>query len=198
MGILVLFFIIVLIELWLFMLVLRQIMVLLMYGIRIWLVRNLGELVDMEVILFILVQKLMVVLSVFLLVCRLLMILMFFCIGIGFMKCVEMMCDEVERFVGLFVVVVVIWVMEMEDVFVVRMVCFGQYLVSCLKILNLRFGILGMVLMMKFMLERFLILVLGDSSDCVLLVCFCVIFDLEIFFVSSFFVQSVSCFDLIL
>ena len=83
--------------------------------------------------------------------------------GTGFMKWVLMTREAAERSVGLSGgwVDAAILVMEIEEVFVARMVCGGQILASCAKMDVFREAISGTASMTKSAVERSSILVVG-------------------------------------
>ena len=53
-----------------------------------------------------------------------------FCTGTGFMKCVLITREGLERSVGSLVVAAAIFVTEIDEVFVARTACFGHMLAS--------------------------------------------------------------------
>lgn len=84
-------------------------------------------------------------------------------------------------------------VMEMEEVLVARIVCFGQIFANLLKISNLSLGISGTASMTKSTDEKSSILVLVLSNDRAWSACSCVILDLDTSLASSFSIIHVSC-----
>lgn len=64
-----------------------------------------------------------------------------FCIGTGFIKCVEMTRDGAERSVGSEVVLAAMRVIDIDEVFVARIACDGHIFDNWEKILVLRSGI---------------------------------------------------------
>lgn len=97
------------------------------------------------------------------LVCRPLIISTPFCMGTGFMKCVEMTREEADVSVGSLVVEAAMRVMEIDDVFVARMACGGQIWARREKMSNFREGISGTASMTKSTEERSSIDVVGVS-----------------------------------
>lgn len=91
-----------------------------------------------------------------------------FWMGTGFMKCVDITREEADVSVGSVVVAAAIFVMEMEEVFVARMVCGAHIWASCAKIENLREGISGTASITKSTSERASIDVTGLRRDRIL------------------------------
>lgn len=88
-----------------------------------------------------------------------------FCIGTGFMKCVDITRDETERSLGSDVVDAAILVIEMEEVFVARTAWEGQILANWEKISVFNLSISGTASMTKSTLERSSKLVVGWSRE---------------------------------
>ena len=133
----------------------RHIIASLMYGMSILLARKPGESAETEATLPMRSQNLMAVASVSGEVCRPEMISTPFWMGTGFMKWVDTTLLEVDVSVGLEVVAAAaILVMEMEEVFVARIQCFGHISANCLKIDSFKEGISGTASMTMSTSER--------------------------------------------
>jgi hypothetical protein len=88
--------------------------------------------------------------------------------GTGFMKCVETTREEALVSVGSLVVDAAIRVIEMEEVFVARIVCGGQICARELKMENFKEGISGTASITKSAEERSSILVVGVRRERIL------------------------------
>lgn len=101
------------------------------------------------------------------------------------MKCVEMTREDAEVSVGSLVVDAAMRVMEMEDVFVARMVCGGQIWASEEKMENFREGISGTASITKSTSARESMEVVGERRERILSDCSCVIRSFETSFARS-------------
>jgi len=85
--------------------------------------------------------------------------------GTGFMKWVETTRELAEVSVGSLVVEAAMRVIEIDDVLVARMACFGQISASLAKISNLRLGISGTASITKSTSDSASMEVLGEMND---------------------------------
>lgn len=168
----------------------KQMMASLMYGMRIRLARKPGESVDCEGILPMALQKAMAVSTVSWLVCRPVMISTPFCMGTGFMKCVEITRDDADVSVGSLVVAAAILVIDIDDVFVARTACGGQIWARFSKMDIFKDGISGTASITKSTSERGSIEVYVVSSDRILSDCSCVMRSFETSLASSLSVEA--------
>jgi len=105
--------------------------------------------------------------------------------GTGFIKCVEITREEAEVSVGSFVVEAAIRVIEIDDVFVARMVWGGHIWARDSKMENFKDGISGTASITKSTSARESIEVEGARRDRILSDCCCVIRSFDTSFAKS-------------